>query len=108
MATETPTAPAAEQLFIPIGDFRLYPELPGRTRAYELHKLGLLELIRMPNGKVGITAAERQRYINRAQSITAAKPDRTNAIAASLRSRGETGRIRLDAATRFLAGRAGQ
>lgn len=86
MTTIIPTA-APTPLFIPMSDFRKYG-LPGRTKAYDLAKNGLLDL-RDLGGRTGVTLAEAVRYVGTAAPKTVGNKRNTSpGVAASLRSRG--------------------
>jgi len=85
--TTISTSSTPELLFYSLEQFRAAGG-PGRTKAYELAGLGLLELVKSPHGKVGVTAAEVRRYFAASTPIALVKRDTSRGTAASLRSRG--------------------
>jgi hypothetical protein len=73
MSAHTPAAPALP-LFITLARFQDFG-LPGRTRAYDLAKVGLLDLRKDAAGRVGVTGTEAQRFANSARPIAETKRD---------------------------------
>ena len=71
MTTPILTA-APTPLFIPLRDFKLYG-LPGRTRSYDLAKLGLLDLRKDPAGRVGVTVEGARAYLAGSRPIAECK-----------------------------------
>ena len=62
--------------------------LPGATKSYEAHSLGMLSLIKSPTGIVGVSGFEAVRfYIENSRPLDKAKRDRSRATAASVAAR---------------------
>ena len=69
------TAPAsALPLFILVKRFQEFG-LPGKSRAYELNRIGLLELSQDLAGRTGVTLAEAQRYFGCNRPLAEVKRD---------------------------------
>jgi hypothetical protein len=60
---------------------------PGRSKAYELADHGLLNIVKSPAGRVGVTADEARRFFAASQPIGQVKRNLAKATAASVRSR---------------------
>ncbi len=87
MSPPSPTVP--EPFFLPLASpaWKSYG-LPGRTTAYEQSRLGLLNLIKSPTGRVGVTRAEAERYFaDMSQPLRDSKRDHSAATAASVAGR---------------------
>ena len=72
--------------FVPSKPFYSLPELPDlglphKSRAYELCNLGLLELVKTPSGRVGMTADAIIRYFAQVVPLKEAKRDHSAALA---------------------------
>lgn len=82
----TITAATLPKFFFTIPEFKAIGG-PGRTKVYELAGVGLLDLVKDPAGRVGVTAEEVRRYFARSQPIGENKRDLRKATAASIEAR---------------------
>jgi len=71
-------------LFYPLSEFKAIG-LPCRTKAYQLSRLGFLNLVKDPAGRVGITAEEARRYLALSRPLAECKRDLGKATAARRR-----------------------
>lgn len=78
-------APPPQPLFYTLREFQAAGG-PGRVKCYELHKLGLLNLVKDAAGRTGVTAIEADRYFDACCPLDGARRDTSIGVAAHKRA----------------------